>query len=179
MRRAGHARNQRKGGITIDILVLVDRMEELFRHGSHIPMSRRVIVDEQAFLDVIDQMRIAIPEEIRLAKRISDERVHLLSQAHQEANQVRAEAEREAQVLLARDTRLQAADTRANQLLAEARLHAEQLKAEADTHCIAVLSALEQEVSTILTTTRNGIQHMQVTTTALKGAESQASEKGH
>jgi hypothetical protein len=169
---------RREGGTTIDILVLVDRLEELFRRGSRVPLTRRVIVDEQAFLDIIDQMRIAVPEEIRMAKRITDERNRILTQAQEDAERMRSDAQKEAMTLLSKDARLAAFDARSKQLMEAAEIHAQQLKSEADDHCVSVLTALESEVSSILTTTRNGIQHLQATATALKGSESQPSEKG-
>ena len=51
----------------MDILHLVDRMEELFNSGKQVPLTRNVMVDENAFMDIIDQMRISIPEEIKSA----------------------------------------------------------------------------------------------------------------
>ncbi len=41
----------------MDILHLVDRLEELFNNSRPIPLSRSVVVDENAFMDIIDQMR--------------------------------------------------------------------------------------------------------------------------
>ena len=47
----------------MDILQLIDRLEELFNESKAIPLTRNVMVDEDRMLDIIDQMRIAIPEE--------------------------------------------------------------------------------------------------------------------
>ena len=47
----------------MDILQLIDRLEELFNDGKPIPFTHNVAVDEDRMLDIIDQMRIAIPEE--------------------------------------------------------------------------------------------------------------------
>ncbi|NIW44507.1 MAG: hypothetical protein GWN30_06990, partial [Gammaproteobacteria bacterium] len=49
----------------MDILHLVDRMEELFNEGRGIPFTHSVVVDEDRMLDLIDQMRVAIPEEVK------------------------------------------------------------------------------------------------------------------
>ncbi len=46
----------------MDILQLIDRLEELFNESKAIPLTRNVMVDEDRMLDIIDQMRIAIPE---------------------------------------------------------------------------------------------------------------------
>ena len=45
----------------MDILHLVDRLEELVNEGRRLPLSNKVMVDEQKIWDLIDQMRISIP----------------------------------------------------------------------------------------------------------------------
>ena len=166
-----------KGGITIDILFLVDRLEELFHHGSRLPFSHKRIVEEQAFLDIIDQMRIMIPEEIRQAKRIIEERERILAQAQEDAERTRTLAQQQAAMLLSQEGRVQMAEDRAEQIIAEARAHAEQLKADADRHCISVLAELEREMNSILATTHNGIQHLQTRMATLQGNVSEPGEK--
>ena len=74
----------------MDILHLVDRLEELFNNSKPIPLSRNVIVDENAFMNIIDQMRISIPEEIKKAQQIID-------RSENEAKKVKEELISEAQ----------------------------------------------------------------------------------
>ena len=62
----------------MDILHLVDRLEELFNESSSIPMTHKVMVDEERMLDLIDQMRLAIPEEIKKAQQIINQKNALL-----------------------------------------------------------------------------------------------------
>ena len=54
----------------MDILQLIDRLEELFNESKAIPLTRNVMVDEDRMLDIIDQMRIAIPEEVKKAQQL-------------------------------------------------------------------------------------------------------------
>ena len=55
----------------MDILQLIDRLEELFNDGKPIPFTHNVAVDEDRMLDIIDQMRIAIPEEVKKAQKLA------------------------------------------------------------------------------------------------------------
>ena len=50
----------------MDILHLVDRLEELFNDSRSVPFTHSVMVDEERILDIIDQMRVSIPEEIKI-----------------------------------------------------------------------------------------------------------------
>ena len=54
----------------MDILHLVDRLEELINNSRYIPFTHNVIVDEDRMLDIIDQMRVAIPEEVKKSQQI-------------------------------------------------------------------------------------------------------------
>ena len=49
----------------MDILQLIDRLEELFNAAKAVPFTHNVLVDEDRMLELIDQMRIAIPEEVK------------------------------------------------------------------------------------------------------------------
>ena len=46
----------------MDILHLVDRLEELFNESRSVPFTHSVFVDEDRMLDIIDQMRVSIPD---------------------------------------------------------------------------------------------------------------------
>ena len=69
----------------MDILHLVDRLEDLIDEGRHIPLSKYTMIDEERALEIIDQMRISIPEEIEKATRIIQQRDRLMAQANEEA----------------------------------------------------------------------------------------------
>ncbi len=70
----------------MDILHLVDRLEELFNESRPFPLTHSVLVNEDRMLDIIDQMRVSIPEEIKKAQQILAQRDRILAQAQEEAN---------------------------------------------------------------------------------------------
>ena len=70
----------------MDILHLVDRLEELFNQSRSIPLTRQVVVDEDRMLDLVDQMRVSIPDEVKKAQLILSQKDRILAQAHEEAN---------------------------------------------------------------------------------------------
>jgi cell division septum initiation protein DivIVA len=86
--------------ITIDILYLVDRLEELLNTGTHVPMSSKTIVNEDEILDIVDQMRIALPEEVKQARKTVQDRDRLMAQAQEEAERVVVLAKQEAARLI-------------------------------------------------------------------------------
>ena len=142
----------------MDILHLVDRLEELFNESRPIPLTHNVIVDEDRFLDIIDQMRISIPDEVKKAQQVYAQKDRVVAQAQEEANRTLALAREKADQLIEKDAIVQDAQRRANQILEQARLEADNVKIGADQYSLGALMDLEVEMDRLLTQVRNGIQ---------------------
>ena len=151
----------RKGVIIIDILHLVDRLETLLNQGWRLPFTSNVVIQEDAFLDIIDQMRISIPEEVKQARRVTAERERVLEQAQEEADRVVAMAHEQAGNLADDHEIMKAAYAKADEIIAQAHRSAEGIRADADTYVMEVLSNLEEQLMRLLTTVRNGIRQVQ------------------
>src|SRR6266567_1032521 len=92
----------------MDILYLVDRIEAILHAGQKVPLSSKVIVDEQESMDVLDQMRVVIPEEIKTARRLNQDRERITQQAEAEASRIVAGADESAlEVLKSLDSHMQ------------------------------------------------------------------------
>lgn len=142
----------------MDILQLVDRLEELFNESRPIPLTNNVIVDEDRMLDIIDQMRVGIPEEVKKAQKLLAERDRTLAQAQEEAKRTLQLAREKSEGLVERDSIVTAAEARAEQVLAQAELDAEATRREADDYVLESLTNMEMELERVLNQVRNGIQ---------------------
>lgn len=145
----------------MDILHLVDRLEELFNDSRPIPLTSNVIVDEDRMLDLIDQMRIAIPEAVKDAQKLVAEKDRTLAQAQEEANRTIKLARDKSDGMLDRDSIVEAAQARADQILDQARLDAEVIRQEADDYTMESLTMLEIELERLNNQVRNGIRALQ------------------
>jgi cell division septum initiation protein DivIVA len=141
----------------MDILQLIDRLEELFNESKTIPLTRNVMVDEDRMLDIIDQMRIAIPEEVKKAQQLLGQRDRVLAQAQEEANRTLELARQKADQLVTKDMVAQEAARRAEQILAQARNEAENIRADADDYAMNSLEQLQEELEQITNQVSNGI----------------------
>ncbi len=146
----------------MDILHLVDRLEELFNESRAIPLTHSVVVDEDRILEIIDQMRISIPEEVKKAQQVIAQRDRVLAQAQEEAGRTVNLAKQKADEVVARDAIAQAAQSRAEQIIEQARAEAEVVRRDADEYVIESLGALEAELTRLLTQARNGIAKLSV-----------------
>ncbi|MFN2195583.1 MAG: hypothetical protein ACK2UW_05605 [Anaerolineales bacterium] len=145
----------------MDILHLIDRLEELFNESRPIPFTHNVVVDEDRMLDLIDQMRVAIPEEVKKAQQILAQRDRVLAQAQEEANRTLSLARDKSEQLVERDSIAQAAHARAEQILAQARIDAENTRREADDYVVDTLTRLESQMERYLSQVRNGVTALQ------------------
>jgi hypothetical protein len=141
----------------MDILHLVDRLEELFNSSRPIPLTHNVIVDEDKFLDIIDQMRISIPDEVKKAQDVFTKKDRVMAQAQEEANRTLQLARDKADTLVEKESVATDARRRAEQIIEQARIEAENIKAGADQYALDSLMNLERELTAVANQVRNGI----------------------
>jgi cell division septum initiation protein DivIVA len=140
----------------VDVLQLIDRLEQLVSAGTRLPLSSRTMIDEQGFLDIIDQLRVSVPEEMKQARRFSQERERVMQQAEAEADKIISAAQERATLMLQDNDVVRRADEEARRLLAEADREVEEIRRGADQYALEVLTGLDQELTRLLATTRKG-----------------------
>jgi hypothetical protein len=145
----------------MDILQMIDRLEELLNESRPLPFTHNVIVDEDRMLDLIDQMRVSIPEEVKKAQQLLAQRDRLMAQAQEEANRTVNLARDRSSELVERDQVVQAAYTQAEQIKAQAYSDGEDIRNEADEYVLESLRKLEMEMERLINQVRNGIRSLQ------------------
>jgi cell division septum initiation protein DivIVA len=140
--------------------MLVDRLEAVINSGTRVPMTSRVALDEREALDVIDLMRTTVPEEIKQARRIQQERDKILSQAQTEANRLITQAQERVDRMVSDDNIRLTAEEKARDLLSEAQHDAEEVRQGADEYAMSMLDRLGAEVHRIDNSVRAAIDAM-------------------
>jgi hypothetical protein len=142
----------------MDILQLIDRLEELFNNSRPIPFTHNVIVDEDKFLDLIDQMRISVPEEVKKAQQVFSQKDRIMAQAQEEANRTLQLAREKAEDQVEKDVLVLDAQRRARQIIDQARMDAENIKNGADEYAMDALMGLQTELERLTNQAQNGVQ---------------------
>ena len=145
----------------MDILELIDRLEQVCNDAKAVPFTHNVVVDEDRMLELIDQMRIAIPEEVKKAQQLVAQRDRVMAQAQEEANRTLQIARDKADQLAQKDIIAQEAQRRADQILAQARAEAEGVRADADNYVLDTLMQLQDQIAKMSNQVNNGIRMMQ------------------
>ena len=141
----------------MDIENLIDRLDNLVDTAGRIPLTGRLGIDEENIRKLVDQMRVAIPEEVKKAQRVEAERERILAQANEEATRIRELAKKEAAELVDRENILHTARDHASKIRDQARYDAEVMRRDADAYVVEVLARLEEEILNNLSVVRNGI----------------------
>ena len=110
----------------METLHLLDQLEEAISEGRRLPMSGGVVVARQRLLDLVDQLRAALPLEIYQARELLQAGQQVMAQAQAEAARIVAQAQQEAEEVVAR------ARQEAARLLAEAQAEAERRLARSE-----------------------------------------------
>jgi cell division septum initiation protein DivIVA len=145
----------------MDILHLVDRLEELFNESRPIFFTHSVIINEDKILDIIDQMRVTIPDEMKKAQQVLAQRDRVLAQAQEEANRTISMARDKSDQMLERDAVVQSAKVQADEIISKALSDSEKLRRDTDKYVIDTLMRIEYELERMLNQARNGILALQ------------------
>ena len=145
----------------MDILQLIDRLEELFNEARAVPFTHNVVVDEDRMLEIIDQMRIVIPDEEKKAQQVLSQRDRFLAQAQEEADRTLVIAREKAEQVAAKDNIVIEAQRRAEQIIAQARADAEATRRDADDYVVDTLVQLQENLDKLLNQVRNGVLMVQ------------------
>lgn len=150
-------------------MFLLERLESQIATGTGVPTTRKVLVDRDAVLELIDQLRVAVPEEVHAAKRINAEGERIIEKANDEASRITARAQEQAAYLIGERGLTERAEAEGRQIVAEAMAAADGVRLGADGYAAEVLETLEAEVRKALAGIEKGIDVLQARQAELRG----------
>lgn len=145
----------------VDFMYLLDRLEEALVTGSRVPLMARTLVDEQECLDILDQMRVAMPNEIKEARRVIAERDHILAQAREETERIVRGAEHRANRMVEEHAVVRSAQSRAIQIEEQAEQEALSIREEADKYAETLLTRVQERLEAALSNVRAGLRELE------------------
>ncbi len=134
------------GNGAVDILFLVDRLEELVGVGKRVPFSGRVMVEEEEFLALVDQLRVAVPNEIKQAQRVIKEREGIIGEAQEEAARILEAARKRAEYIVSQQGILNDARQKSEELLREVEAEAKRSLGEIDVYALRQFGMAEEAI---------------------------------
>src|SRR4249919_2181379 len=156
----------------MDVLVLIDKLDDVVHNARPVPLTDQVRVDREEIYDLLDQMRATIPEEIKQARWIVKERQEMLAEAKREAERIVKEAREQQARLVANEEITRQAERAAEEIVEEAREREREIRLGAEDYADDILSTLEVNLQKFLQAVQRGRDRLQ-------GREREPSEIGY
>ena len=144
----------------MDVLVLIDKLDELVATAKNVPMTDQVRIDREELFEIIDQMRSTIPEEIKQARWIVKERQEMLAEAKRECDRLIGEAREQAVREASQTEIVKLAERQAQEIIEDARREAREVRLETEDWADSMLSTLEVNFEKFLTAVRRGRERL-------------------
>jgi cell division septum initiation protein DivIVA len=152
----GRPLSRRRPATGTNVLTIIEKLEELVTNAKRVPLSGRAMIDEDDFLALIDQLRVAYPEELNQAKLLANAHNTVISATQAEADKIIDTARREA-ARMTEDTEIvRLSREQAEAIIAEAEQQADELLNGADEYAAKMLGGLGEELSRILAQIKRG-----------------------
>ncbi len=144
----------------MDIMYLVDRLEALVNGSRRVPLSSRIMLEEEDLLAIVEQMRQTIPNEIKQARRVLQDREQIIKQAQSEAEKIVTMARERAEYMINQDNVYYLAKERGEQMLSDAQRDALATHQEVKEYAQAVLGNLADQLQSQLHQVENGLKEL-------------------
>ena len=167
-------------GDVIDITDIVDRLETLVNTSKVMPMTGGLIVEKKKIAELVDQLRLAIPQEVKAAEEVLARKDNIISSAMAEARRNKIKAEDEFRERLNQNELkkrgeeiLREAEQRAARMIQQADAESRSRRLEADVYALRSLQTLEKQLGDLGGSVRKGIDLLAASASA--GAAKEAS----
>jgi len=145
----------------MDVLVLIDKLDDLVHNAKQVPLTDQVRVDKEEIYEILDQMRATIPEEIKQARWIVKERQEMLAEAKREAERIVKEARERQDRLISGEEVMKAAERAAEDILDEAQAREREIRLGAEDYADEILNTLEINLTKFIAAIQRGREQMQ------------------
>lgn len=127
----------------MEVLALIDVLEDIIDKGVAIPLSGKCLVDKEEILDVIQEIRLKLPEDLKQAKWVKEERQRILLEAQKEANGIVKGAEGKIISLIDEHEITKKAYEQANEIISNAQKNAREIRLGTKEYADEILERLE------------------------------------
>ncbi len=148
----------------IDIINVVDQLETLISTSKSVPMGGIALVDKKKVMELVDQLRLSIPQEMKAAGEVLAQKDQIINSATMDARRAKTQAEDDLREKLSQneinkkaEEALQEAERRAAHIIELAEAESQARRTDADAYALRCLRAFERELNTLNGSVRKGI----------------------
>ncbi len=139
-------------------------METLIATSKGMPMGGAILVDKKKIMELLDQLRLGIPQEVKAAEEVLAQKDQIINNATLDARRAKVKAEDDFREKLSQneihkkaEEALREAEARASRIIEQAEAESQARRTEADAYALRCLRAFERELNTLNGSVRKGI----------------------
>ena len=133
----------------MEIFTLLETLEDILERSKNLPFSEKVIVDRNEMLDLIKEIRLKLPDELKQAKWIKEERERIMSEAHKDADDIVKEAEKRIISMIDEHEITKKAYEKKDEIVAEANEKYRIMDRETKAYADGILENVQERVKTL------------------------------
>lgn len=128
----------------MEIFNLLEKLEDVVENGWVIPLTGKTMVNKKEMIELLKEIRVMLPDEIKQAKWIKEERQRFLFEAQQEANSLLQEAENRISSMIDESEITRKSYEQANETIINAQKTAREIKDGSLAYADEILSKMEE-----------------------------------
>ena len=132
------------GGVLMEILSILETLEDVIEKSISVPFSGKCMVDREEILEIIKEMRLKLPDDIKQAKWVKEERQKILLEAQKEANNIIKDAENKIASLVDEHEITKKAYDQSNEIVSNAQKNAREIRLGTKEYADNVLQKVEE-----------------------------------
>lgn len=139
----------------MEILEIIDKLEEKIDKAMNIPIINRSLMDKEELLADIEDIRLQLPEELKQARWMKEERKKIISEAQQEAESIIKAAEEKTIQMVQEHEITKKAYERATSMIDSAKENAQETRKQTLEYCDEILYGMQQKFESLIETLKD------------------------
>ncbi|MDW7667486.1 MAG: ATPase [Bacillota bacterium] len=134
----------------MEILNLLEQLEDTIEEASKVPMSNKAIINKEEVLEIITEIRLNLPDEIKQAAWIKKERQRILEETQSEANKILNDAQDRQSYLIDDHELTKKAEQKAIEIEERAKKKAQEIRSGTYNYCDKLLERTQGSLEEML-----------------------------
>ena len=126
---------------------LVNSLYEMVQDAGAVPFTDKCMLERDHVLDMLDELRVSLPSDIKMAQDIVEKRNELIAAGKREADALRKQAEEAARTMVNETEIVKAARMKAKEIIVNAETQSRELQKAANMYCEDTLKRTEESVA--------------------------------
>ena len=128
----------------MEILSILETLEDVVEKSVNIPIMGKCLIDKEEILEIIKEIRLKLPDDIKQAKWVKEERQRILLEAQKEANNIIKDAENKITSLVDEHEITKKAYEQANEIVSNAQKNAREIRIGTREYADSLLNKVEE-----------------------------------